>query len=180
VRRALPHLTALILGVATALAIGCGADRSNLIPAGDAEALKAQLAQIRQDVADGNCEGLNAKIDQALSDAQGLPPNVDKRLRSRINQGVRALRDTAATDCGAAAAGAQTDTQPTETVPTDTTTQETTTQETTTQETTTQATPTTTTPTTTEPVPTTTEPPPTAEPTPPGDNGGTPGEVPLP
>jgi hypothetical protein len=179
VRRALPHCLALLCGAATALAIGCGADRSNLIPADSAAALKGQLAQIKQDIADGSCDGLSSKIDQVRTDAGRLPPNVDKRLRSRINEGIRALRDTAATECQAAAG--QTDTQPTDTQPTDT--QPTDTQPTETQTTTTTPDTTTIPPdtTTTPPETTPTTPTPTTtEPTPPADNGGTAGEVPTP
>jgi cell division protein FtsN len=178
VRRALPFVLALVLGVAAAVAVGCGGDRSNLVPQSRAQSLKQQLAQIQQDIADGSCEGLSAKVEAVLRDAEDLPGNVDKRLRSRINEGVRALRETAPADC---AAGRTTETQPTDTVAPETTTQETTTQSTTTQETTTQETPTEPTPTPTNPVPTTSTPTPTtAEPTPPADNGGTPGEVPAP
>jgi hypothetical protein len=175
VRRALPHTIALLLGVLAALAVGCGS-RSNLIPGGDATNLKAQLAQIKQDVEAGSCDGLEDRIRRVHDDAVALPSKVDKRLRSRINDGIQALENTAGTDCRAAkAAQTQTQTQTTETVPTDTQTQPT--------ETTT--TPTTPQPTTTEPPATTTEPPTTVTtpttpsdtgtPAPPADNGGTPG-----
>jgi hypothetical protein len=167
-------MIALLLGVLAALAVGCGS-RSNLIPSGDATNLKAQLAQIKQDVAAGNCGGLETAIRRVHDDAAALPSQVDKRLRSRINDGIQALENTAGTDCRAAkAAQTQTQTQTTETTPTVTQTQPT---ETTTTPTTTQPTETTTTPTTTEPTTTATTPttPDTGTPTPPADNGGTPG-----
>jgi hypothetical protein len=182
VRRVLPYLTALLLGVAVALAIGC-ADRSKLIAPSDATGLKAQLAQIKADVDAGNCTGLAAKLQRVHDDATQLPSGIDRRLRRRINEGVKALQNTAPRDCDAAAA-AQTVTQPTETQPTETQTQTTETQ---TQTTETQPPATTpTTPTTTEPVPppdTTPQPPTTTDQaTPPADNGGTPptAEVPVP
>jgi hypothetical protein len=182
VRRVLPYLTALLLGAALAVAVGC-ADRSNLIPPSDASNIKAQLAQIKSDVDAGNCAGLTDKLKRVHDDATNLPGTVDRRLRSRINEGVKRLQETAPGDCDTAAA-AQTATQTTETQPTETQTTETQTQTTTT----TPPPETTTTPpaTTTEPVPptdTTTQPPATTpDPgTPPPDNGGTPGgQVPVP
>jgi hypothetical protein len=177
VRRLAPYLAALVLGLATALAIGCGADRSNLVPDRSAQTIKAQLAQIKQDIADGSCDGLSGKIDAVLRDAENLPGGVDKGLRSRINDGIRGLKSTAPEDCAAAT---QTDTQPTDTQPTDTAPPETTTQETTTQETTTTPPPTTTTPPATTGVPAPTEPPATTDTEPGADNGGTSGEVPAP
>jgi predicted secreted protein len=167
-RRILPFLLALLLGAGTAVAAGCG-DRSNLIPANDAQSLKDQLAQIRQDVDAGNCDGITTKVQRALNDAERLDGQVDRRLRSRLNDGLRALRTSAATDCAAA----QTDTQTTETQTTETL-PETTTTETQTETVapattdTTPATPTETVPSTTTPTETTTEP------VPPADNGGTP------
>ncbi|HMJ33570.1 MAG TPA: hypothetical protein VK501_06610 [Baekduia sp.] len=180
-RRLLPHLVALVLGVAAAVAVGCG-DRSNLIPPSDASSLKAQLAQIKADVDAGDCTGLGDKLQRVHDDATSLSSKVDRRLRSRINDGIQALQQTAPTDCETAAA-AQTDTQPTDTQPPEPTTTETqpTTTETVPPETTTTAPP----PTTTETVPpdTTTQPPTTTSDTPPpADNGGTPpaAEVPVP
>jgi cell division septation protein DedD len=175
VRRLLPPLLALVLGVAAAVAVGCG-DRSNLIPPTTASSLKDQLAQIKADVDAGACDGLDAQLRRVHDEATSLDGKVDRRLRIRINDGIAALQKTAATDCASAAA-AQTDTQPTETQP-PVTTQETPTQT----ETQTQPPETTTAPpTTTETVPptdTTTEPPTTTgEIVPPADNGGTPPEI---
>jgi hypothetical protein len=182
VRRRLPHLVALLLGILAAVAIGCG-NRSNLIPANDASNLKGQLAQIKQDVASGSCDGLASKIQQVRDGALALPNTVDQRLRSRINAGVKALRQTASTDCAAVAhAQAQPDTQPTQAGPATTETQTDTT--TTPTDTTTTPTDTTTTPTdtTTTPTDTTTTDPTTTPTTPesvpapsPDSSGGTPG-----
>jgi hypothetical protein len=179
VRRFLPYLTALLLGAALAVAVGCGG-RSNLIPPSEASNIKAQLAQIKSDVDAGNCTGLTDKLKRVHDDATNLPGTVDRRLRSRINEGVKRLQETAPGDCDMAAA-AQTQTQTTETQPTETQTTETQTETTTTTTTPPPETTTTTPPaTTTEPVPptdTTTQPPatPPDQGTPPADNGGTPG-----
>jgi cell division protein FtsN len=168
VGRALPHLLALLLGVAAALAVGCG-DRSNLIPGDAAAELKAQLAAVQAAVSAGDCSAAQAAIDRASARYQALPGSVDTRLKKRLGEGIRALRDTAPKDCQAART--QTETTPTETTPTVTTP---------TQTTTTATTPTVTTPTQTTPTTTPTETTPTTTPqTTPSQttsNGGTPGE----
>jgi hypothetical protein len=182
VRRLVPYVIALILGVAAAVAVGCG-DRSKLIPPSQASNIKAQLAQIKADVDAGRCTGLTDKLRRLHADAASLGPPVDRSLRSRINDGVRALEQTAPDDCATAAAS-QPDTTTTDTTPTDTTPTETVPTDTTPTETTPP-------PTTTEPPTTTTEPavPPETTPTPPtatdpnappADNGGTPGDGQVP
>jgi hypothetical protein len=179
VRRPLPYLVALILGVAAAVAVGCG-DRSNLIPSSDAAALKAQLSQIKADVDAGNCTGLDGKLQQVHDDATNLPGKIDRGLRSRINDGVQALQQTAPDDCATAAESTQTETQPpptqTETVPTTTTETQTETQTTPTvpTDTTTSPVPTTSTPAPSDATPPATPDPGTGTPAPP-DTGGTPG-----
>jgi hypothetical protein len=173
VRRALPYLLALALGVAAALAVGCG-DRSNLIPQSDAQALKNDLAELKQAVGGGDCAAAQAALDRAKRDALALPANVDRRLRRRINQQIAALQESVPKDCRSAQTTETTPTTPTDTTPTETTP---TTTETT--PTATETTPTTTTPTT----PTETTPPPT-DTTPSDGTGGTggtaPGEVTVP
>jgi cell division protein FtsN len=168
VGRALPHLLALILGVAAALAIGCG-DRSNLIPGGVAGDLKDQLASVQQAVDSGDCPAALAAIDRASARFQELPSSVDRRLKTRLGDGIRALRRTVPTDCQ----NAQTQT---ETTQTQTTTTETTTTETTPPTTPTETTPAQTTPTVTTPAETTPTTPTTPQATTPTtSNGGTPG-----
>jgi hypothetical protein len=174
VGRALPHLIALLLGVAAALAIGCG-DRSNLIPGDAASELKAQLAAVQAAVDAGDCPAAEAAIDRASARYQELPASVDDRLKSRIGQGIRALRRTAPQDCQAAQT--QTQTQPTDTTATETQTQTTPTQ---TQTTPTATTPTSTTPTVTTPTDTTTTDTTTTDTTATTPNGGTAGEEPTP
>jgi hypothetical protein len=115
VGRALPHLLALLLGVAAALVIGCG-DRSNLIPGDAASDLKDQLATVQQAVDSGDCSAALAAIDRASARYQQLPSSVDQRLKTRIGDGIRALRRTAPTDCRNAKT--ETETTETETTPT--------------------------------------------------------------
>jgi hypothetical protein len=181
-RAPFPHLVALLCGFLAAVAIGCGGDDANLIPSQRAADLTGQLDAIKSAVDDGQCDGLSAKVARFKADAASLPPNVDKRLRSRINDGAASLQQHAVDDCQATAEAqtptqttdTTTDTTPTETTPTETTPTETT-PTTTTPTTPTETTPTTTTPTTTTPPADTTTTPDAGT-----DNGGTPGEVPTP
>lgn len=148
-RAPLPHLVALILGVAAALAVGCG-DRSNLIPASKANAMEQQLADIKARIDQGDCNGITADVRTfRLAVTDDLSSKVDRKLRQRLREGADALAEHAADDCAAVRAGL---TQTTETTDTQTTETETTPTETeTTVTTTTQPTGTTTQPTTSEP-----------------------------
>jgi hypothetical protein len=188
-RRAVPYLVAALLGVGAALLAACGSSTSGGVPAGDAAVLKGQLEDVRQRVADGQCDGLSSQLRDVDSAIDGLPQSVDARLVSALRRGSDRLQGTAVSDCNASRLKAQakttttptlTDTAPTQTdtttVPTDTTT-----------------TPTATTPPATTPPDTTTlvpepppapEPPPTPEPAPVppppvvGPGGGTPPRIP--
>jgi hypothetical protein len=114
VRRALPYLLALLLGVAAATAVGCG-DRSNLVPGDAAAEIKDHANAAQQAVQAGDCAAADTAAKQAYARALKLPQTVDKRLRSRINAGARALITTAAKDCLAARTQTQattTETQP--------------------------------------------------------------------
>jgi hypothetical protein len=168
----LPHLLALLCGFAVALAVGCG-DRSNLIPSSRATELTQQLSALQASIAAGQCDGLPDRVKAFHDDATSLGGSVDKRLRSRINEGAASLQDHAVSDCQEAAdAAQQTDTQPTEAAPPDTQTNTTETQtDTVPTDTTTDTVPTDTTPTTTDTVPT-----PTTPTTPGTDTGTTPSD----
>jgi hypothetical protein len=169
VGRRLPHLLALLAGLALAalVATGCGGDRSNLIPSSRAQELVSQLDALQQQIDAGKCDGINARVDTFHDDATSLTKPVDSRLRKRINDGVKALQEHALDTCEAAARRnaeqTQTDTTPDDTQTTDTTTTETTTTKTDTTPTT--STPTTSTPSSSQP----------STVTPPGTGGGTAG-----
>ncbi len=172
----LPHLLALLCVLAAAPAVGCG-DRSNLIPSSRASELTQQLTDLQASIAAGECDGLSGRVTAFHDDAADLGGAVDKRLRTRINQGAASLRAHAVSDCEAAADAARqpTETQPSDTTPPDTQT-DTTTTETQTQTVTTETVPSTATPPpTTTPTTPTTATPTTPEGTTPGD-GGTPSE----
>jgi hypothetical protein len=160
VRRLLPYLLALVLGIAAAVAVGCGGSNDHLIPTDDAARLKDRIAAVQDAIDAGDCPRAEAAVNQAIVSARLLPATVDRRLRARINQGLRALRERVPTACRAAQTETVTVPTVTETTPAQTT-------PTTTATTPTQTTPTTTTPTT----PTTTTPAQTV--TTPSDSGGT-------
>lgn len=173
-RAPLPHLVALVLGVGAAVAVGCG-DRSNLIPAGRADDLTQQLADIKARIDQGECDGITDDVRRFRTSVIGLAKNgVDGSLRRRLREGADALLDHAADQCAQVRAGqTQTETTDTTTTETDTTPTETVTTVTTqtqTTDTTTQP-PTTTQQTTTEP-PATTEPDGVTGTTPDNGNGG--------
>jgi hypothetical protein len=165
VERRLHHLLALIcvLALSALVASGCGGDGRNLIPSQRAKELTNQLTALQAQIEAGECDGLTTRVAVFHDDATSLPNSVDKRLRRRINDGVKSLQEHARSTCEAVAArnaaSQQSDTTPPDTATTDTTTTDTTTTETT---------PTTTTP-TTETTPTTTTP--TTD-TPPDTGGG--------
>jgi hypothetical protein len=166
-RAPLPHLVALLLGVAAAIAVGCG-DRSNLIPPSRADALTGQLADIKAKIASGECDGITDQVRQVRTAVIALKTsNVDSSLRRRLREGADSLLDHAADDCAQVRLGQTTETEPTDTQTTET--------ETTPTETVTTVTTTTTTTDTTPTQPTTstptTEQPTTAEPGGTGDDG---------
>src|SRR3954454_17938770 len=87
----LPYLLALGLGVAAALVLGCGQDRSNLIPPANAQALIARLDGVRTALDSGRCAGIGELVAQTKASAGTLDASVDRRLRPRINQAITPL-----------------------------------------------------------------------------------------
>lgn len=182
-RRGLPYLVALALGIGAALLAACGSGTRAGIPSAHASDIKGQLEDVRSRVSDGNCDNLSSELRDVNESIDNLPRSVDNRIVSELRDGADRLQVAAVRDCNenAASTRTQTETTPPETTPTQTET------ETTPPETTTTTPPqTTTTPpaTTTTPPPTTTPAPePPAEPAPPPPpaitpGGGTPPTVP--
>jgi hypothetical protein len=182
-RRVLPPVIALLLGVGAALLVACGTGGTKGgIPAASAGELKDQLETVRRAVADKRCDDVGGQLDQVDENISSLPGTVDKRLRKSLGDAADLLRQTAKDECKV-----ETETQTqTQTVETQTQTQPPQTQ---TQSVPppTQTTPpaTTTTPPTTTPPATTTQPPatppppaeppapvPVPPPPPPGGSGG--------
>jgi hypothetical protein len=179
VRRALPYVVALLLGVCAALVAACAGSTKGGIPAASASDLKSQLEDIRERVDAGRCGELNGQLRQVDEGIDSLPESVDEQLKQALRDGANRLRDVAPRECNEIQAATQTQTQTVPPVVTGTVPEETT-----------PATPpTTTTPTTTVPPTTTTPSPaptdPTVAPEPPvqppppiGPGGGTPPEIP--
>ncbi len=149
-RRVLPYLCAIVAGTGAGLLVGCGGDRSGLIPPQDASDLRATLQAV-ESAADGrDCGQSDKALAQARAAVTNLPAAVDDRLVARLNEGLKRLDDKAGNECRK-----KPETTTTE-IPTTTTT--------------TTATPPPTTTTTAPPTTTTTAPPTTTTPT--NDGGG--------
>jgi hypothetical protein len=150
-----------VLGVAAALLVACGGSNQKLLPPVSADRVKNHLAEIRQALDQQDCPKAEAGVRSLYSDLARIPNTVDRRLRTRLREGIDKLSARVPTDC-------QQPTTTTDTVPTTTTTVPTT--ETTPPDTTTTTTPTDTTTTTTPTDTTTTTTPTDTSPS----NGGTP------
>jgi hypothetical protein len=147
-------LLALLLGIITAAAIGCG-DSSSLLSNADAVGLKDELALVDNALDSGDCVEASRAAARFRTAAGNLPTSVDPELRANIRQGAEQLVTQVRADC-----------RRPKTVTTETTT--------TTETTPTTTTPTTTTPTTTtESIPTIPETLPTVPVNPGGAGGGT-------
>ncbi|MEI2701100.1 MAG: hypothetical protein V9E83_01715 [Baekduia sp.] len=169
--RILGSTQALVLSVL--VLAGCGG-RSGLLPSEDANALLGDVQRIEQLLAAGTCGEIPAAIADAQERAGALPTSVDRRLRSRIEEGLARLQTQAPRDCLTGTTTVTTNTTTTATTATTTTTETATTptepQPTTPQPTTPQPT----TPTTPQPT-TPTTPQPTTPTTPPPSGGTSPG-----
>jgi len=130
VRRPLPHVLALALGVGVALLVACGGGTKGGIPAASAGELKSQIADVQQAVDDGRCDDVSGQLRQVEDSIDALPSTVDKRLRQSLRDASDRLHESALSECEVR----------TETTQTETTTQPTT-QTTTTQPTTTEPAP---------------------------------------
>ncbi len=124
-RRGLPHLVALVLGIAAALLAACGSSTKGGIPQADASDIKSQLEDVRSRVADGNCDELPGQLRQVSSAIDALPRSVDNRLVSALRDGADRLQGRAVQDCNDNNTPTETQTTapPPQTVPTATQTQ---------------------------------------------------------
>lgn len=155
VRRALPLLLALLLGLASSLLVACGGGSGGgLIPQHRATAMEQQLDRVSAAVHAGRCQAAGQAVDQLQREVNALSGDVDAALRTRLQEGVANLARRAPQECLGTATTTTTETVPTttETVPTTTETTPTTTE---------------TTPTTTETTPTATATTPATPPAPP-------------
>ena len=162
VRRALPYVLALSLGMSTALLAACGGGGTKGgIPSASAGELKSQITDVGQAVDDGRCDDVPGQLRQVDEAIDQLPGTTDTQLVSALRDGAERLRSRAVEECEEA------DTETTETTPEQTETTETLPEE--------EEPPTETLPTETTQTPTTTTPAP-----PPPPTGGTPPVTPQP
>jgi len=143
-----------LLGVGGALLVSCGSSGASLIPTANAGPLKSDFEEVARAAQSGNgsCAATEAAILKTTQDYGALPASVDPGLRSRLQEGIKNLREGARAQCAETlqtSTPATTSTPTTTTTTTPTTTTSTTTTPTTTTSTTTTPTGTTTTPTTT-------------------------------
>ncbi|MDP1848047.1 MAG: hypothetical protein Q8K79_09675 [Solirubrobacteraceae bacterium] len=161
-RRALPYVLALSLGMSTALLAACGGGGTKGgIPSASAGELKSQITDVGQAVDDRRCDDVPGQLKQVDEGVDQLPATTDRQLVSALREGAEQLRSRAVEECEDA------ETETTETTPEETPTTETLPEE--------EQTPTETLPTETTQTPTTTTPPP-----PPPPTGGTPPVTPPP
>jgi hypothetical protein len=124
VRRIIPSLLALCLGVCASLLLACGGDKSHLIPADQAQSINEALDQAKQLIDNHQCDQAPQAAAQVQARVRALPTSVDKRLRERLRSGAQTLVDRAGPTCQAASTTTETiptttqDTTPTDTTPT--------------------------------------------------------------
>jgi hypothetical protein len=153
---------AFVLGIAAALLVACGGgSNQKLLPPVSADRIKNHLTEIRQALDQQDCQRAEAGVQTLYSDLARIPPTVDRRLRSRLREGIDKLNARVPIDCQQPTTTTTTVPTTTAPVPTTNTTPPDTTTTTTPTNTTTTTTPT---DTTTTPTDTTTSP----------SNGGTP------
>jgi TolA-binding protein len=117
VRRVLPLLLALSLGVACSLLVACGGrDTTGLIPANQASAMTDELDKIDAAVRRGRCTGVDKQVATLQGQVNDLSRKVDSQLRSQLQKGVQNLNDIAFNECSDNAQTTQT--TPTTTTPT--------------------------------------------------------------
>jgi hypothetical protein len=149
VRFALP-IVALAAGVAVAVGlVSCGSrDEKGLLPGENAREIVANLNQVQEDAANGDCTSAAGEVAAIQDQIDRLPDSVDPELRARLEDGAQQLADLVNSPDACVA------TSTTE----ETTTEETTSEETTTEKPKTESTTTTSTTTTTPTTTTTTTP----------------------
>ncbi|MDQ3632807.1 MAG: hypothetical protein M3417_16355 [Actinomycetota bacterium] len=79
--------TAGLLGVLSAVALGCGSD-TTLLGQVDAAGLKDTLEQVRSAVDARDCSLADARLRELRSDVGNLPGTVDRELRVRLREEV--------------------------------------------------------------------------------------------
>ena len=118
VRRALPHLLALTLGVCAALLVACGGDGpEGGIPGANADELKKELADVQDFVDRGDCGSqLQGQLRQVREQLDNLPQSVDAQLEQTLRDAADRLDAAAFEECEAEEEPVETTEEPPETV----------------------------------------------------------------
>ena len=95
--RAPGSVSAGLLGVLSAVALGCGSD-SALLSQADAADLKSTLEQIRDDVDARDCSAARANLRELRAEVGNLPGTVDRQLRVRLREEIVEKLDPAVAD----------------------------------------------------------------------------------
>ena len=119
VRRPALLLTALLLGLLTALGTACGQDDSKLLSSSRADTLRSDLDAIETAIAEGRCQRAREALDKLDSDVDGIPGETDRALRQRLRDGVERLTRQVPEAC-ADNRPKTTETEPEETIPEET------------------------------------------------------------
>jgi hypothetical protein len=128
VRRGLPYVLALLLGMSTALLAACGAGGTKSgIPSASAGELKSQITDVGQAVEGGRCDEVEGQLKQVDEGIDQLPETTDDELVSALRDGADRLRSVSVEECDEDAGTATTTTETTpaqtdtvQTPPTDT------------------------------------------------------------
>ncbi len=128
VRRGLPYVLALLLGMSTLLLAACGAGGTKSgVPSASAGELKSQITDVGQAVAGGRCDEVEGQLKQVDEGIDQLPETTDNELVSALRDGADRLRSVSVEECDEDAGTATTTTETTpaqtdtvQTPPTDT------------------------------------------------------------
>jgi len=122
VRRGLPYLLALLLGLSPVLLAACGGGGTKSgVPSASAGELKSQITDVGQAVDGGRCDEVDGQLEQVDEGIEELPETTDNQLVSALRDGADRLRRVAVQECEEDAGTETTTTQttPAETTPTE-------------------------------------------------------------
>ncbi len=99
-RQIVPYLLAFVLGIGAAGLAACGSTANKaMIPAANADALKADLDDVLAAVDAHACSKADGAIRQAQSDLDQLPRETSVRLQHRLKEGLDVLARQSTREC---------------------------------------------------------------------------------
>ena len=87
--------------LATIALAACGGSSAGLIPAGDANALDADLSALQDGLAAHSCTSVDSALTRVYDDLNRLPASLDAKLRDSLERGYGDLDAHARTQCHA-------------------------------------------------------------------------------